>query len=159
MFPNPSVTRGFVVAAFALLTLAGCLGAEPTPEPGSNTRSTVEPGLECPPAPEPPAPDGSGDLDANAGPNQRVPAGAAVTLDGSRSSDRLNRTLAFQWVQLEGPCVELSGEQTAHPGFRAPEPPSGYYRLRFRLVVEADGAYSGPDIVEVRSYAGAVPTA
>jgi CSLREA domain-containing protein len=58
---------------------------------------------------------------ARAGPDQTVDEGVAVMLDGSASSDpNAGQSLTFQWSQLNGPSVALSGANTAKPSFAAP---------------------------------------
>ena len=58
---------------------------------------------------------------ANAGPDQTVASAAAVTLDGSGSSDAdAGDTLSYGWTQTSGPAVTLSGATSARPGFAAP---------------------------------------
>jgi hypothetical protein len=55
---------------------------------------------------------------ANAGPDQTVPQGALVTLDGSGSSDPGNLPLAYRWTAPEG--VVLSSDTARQPTFTAP---------------------------------------
>jgi len=59
---------------------------------------------------------------ANAGPDQSaVASGAAVTLDGSGSTDPdVGDTLSYAWSQTSGATVTLSGGTTAGPSFTAP---------------------------------------
>jgi hypothetical protein len=57
---------------------------------------------------------------ANAGPDQMVPSGAAVALDGSASSDVNALPLTFTWMQTAGPAVTLTGADSAKPTFTAP---------------------------------------
>jgi hypothetical protein len=54
---------------------------------------------------------------ADAGPDQTVAPGAAVTLDGSASTGT-NPTYA--WIQTAGTLVQLAGDDTATPTFTAP---------------------------------------
>lgn len=57
----------------------------------------------------------------NAGPDQTVASGAAVTLDGSASNaNDAGQTLGFNWAQASGPAVTLTGATTASPSFTAP---------------------------------------
>ncbi len=58
---------------------------------------------------------------ANAGPNQTVPIGTAVTLDGSASSDLDGDDLTFQWTFLSKPAnstAALSSPTAVQPTFQ-----------------------------------------
>jgi hypothetical protein len=57
---------------------------------------------------------------ANAGPDQAVVSGAAVTLDGAASSDPAGLAFGFAWAQTAGPAVPLSSATAANPSFTAP---------------------------------------
>ena|GEM_PF-1233178 len=57
---------------------------------------------------------------ADAGPNQAVDEGAAVTLSGADSSDPEGRALSYVWVQSSGPNVELTDADGPAPTFVAP---------------------------------------
>ena len=98
---------------------------------------------------------------ADAGTDQDVDAGAAVTLDGSTSSDPdTGDTLTYNWAQTSGsPTVVLSGSSTATPTFTAPTVTGGA-TLVFTLTVR-DGKASATDTVTVRVAAPAnrAPTA
>src|SRR5439155_26399927 len=70
---------------------------------------------------------------ANAGPDQNVASGAAVSLDGTGSSDPdPGDTLTYAWTQTAGTPVTLSGANTASPSFTAPTGPA---TLTFQLQV------------------------
>ena len=78
---------------------------------------------------------------ANAGPDQLVPEGALVTLDGSGSAN----AVALAWEQISGtPTVPLAGANTEHPTFTFPP---GATTLVFRLT--AFGADGSTDIDDV----------
>lgn len=86
---------------------------------------------------------------ADAGSDQEVNEGEAVTLDGSGSSDpdnAPNTFLHYKWVSLEG--ITLDDDTLANPGFTSP-----FFLkdsvLKFVLVVNDGGADSDPDTVLV----------
>ena len=82
---------------------------------------------------------------AEAGPAQGVATGAAVTLDGSGSSDPDGDPLTYAWSQTAGPAVTLSSTSVAKPTFTAPGTTS---TLTFQLTVN-DGKASASDTVTV----------
>ncbi len=67
---------------------------------------------------------------ADAGPNQTVLANSPVTLNGFNSNDQDGDIMTYDWVQIAGPKVDLTGSKTSLPTFTAP---SGSPTLRFRL--------------------------
>lgn len=79
---------------------------------------------------------------ANAGADLAVASGAQVTLNGSASSDPDGDALTYQWRQLQGPAVSLTGATTATPGFTAPAVAQETV-LSFELVV-SDGQLQSP---------------
>jgi len=83
---------------------------------------------------------------ANAGPDQAVASKAAVTLNGSGSSDPLGHTLHYTWNQTGGPAVTLSNSHAVKPSFTAPTGPA---TLTFSLVVNSSEASSMADTVAV----------
>lgn len=81
---------------------------------------------------------------ANAGTDQATlcaSPGNGVTLDGSLSSDPDIQPITYQWTQIGGPPVSLSGPLTAHPSFTAPVAQGGA-NLTFQLQVDDTHAQS-----------------
>jgi len=70
---------------------------------------------------------------ADAGPDESVEAGQLVTLDGSASDG--SGPLEFQWTQLSGEQVLLSGAGEARATFLAPDPLLDPLELTFELAV------------------------
>jgi len=85
---------------------------------------------------------------ANAGPDQVVPLGATVTLDGTVSSDADSHPIAFSWTMSSAPgssTVALTGGTTATPQF-TPDVAGTYV---VQLIVH-DGFVDGaPDTVRI----------
>ncbi len=82
--------------------------------------------------------------EADAGADQTVPWGAAVTLDGSGSED--NYILAYSWVQTFGATVALSDATAASPTFTAPP---GSDTLVFVLTVTDSEVQADTDTVTI----------
>jgi K319L-like, PKD domain/Calx-beta domain len=83
---------------------------------------------------------------ANGGPDQTVAEGALVTLDGTGSSDPDGDPLTYNWTQVSGPAVTLSGANTGTPSFTAPTGPA---TLEFQLEVCDPGPLCSTDKVVV----------
>lgn len=82
---------------------------------------------------------------ADAGPDQTVQAGSLVHLDGSNSHDA-EGAVTYQWAQVSGPTVSLSGGTTSAPSFVASANSTNYV-LTFRLTVtDTIGATATDDI-------------
>jgi hypothetical protein len=92
---------------------------------------------------------------SSAGADQSVFKAAAVTLDGSASSDADGNSLSYRWTQTSGPAVSLSSGSTARPTFTAPAT-SG--TVVFSLTVNDGRADSAADTVQV-TVANRVPLA
>ena len=84
---------------------------------------------------------------ADAGEDLEVTAGAAVTLDGSGSSDPDGDPLTFAWTQTGGTAVTLDDAAAAQPAFTAPAL-SG--TLAFTLTVSDPSGAADSDTVTVR---------
>lgn len=82
---------------------------------------------------------------ANAGANQSVNPGDAVTLNGVGSSDPDGDTLSFAWVQTAGTNVTLTDADKSTATFTAPV---GTEVLTFQLTV-SDGDLTATDTVDV----------
>ena len=87
---------------------------------------------------------------ANAGPDQSVDELAAVNLDGTGSSDPDGDTITYQWTEVGGSTVTLTGADTATPSFTAPDVLAANTPvvITFRLTVN-DGALSRSDDVAI----------
>ncbi len=84
---------------------------------------------------------------ADAGPDQAVDSGAAVTLDGTGSSDPDNGdSISYSWSQTSGDTVTLSNSTVSSPTFTAPTGPAV---LVFELSVTDTGSLSSTDTVNV----------
>lgn len=70
---------------------------------------------------------------------------ALIELDGTGSMSHDGAVMEYEWIQLDGPKVQLSDPRAAKPHFRTGEP--GLYR--FQLVVTANSLKSEPFIVEI----------
>ncbi|REG27760.1 uncharacterized protein (TIGR03382 family) [Archangium gephyra] len=84
---------------------------------------------------------------AKAGPDQIVPEGSGVTLNGSESKDPEGRELSYTWTQVGGPTVRLlpAGPRAL---FNAPEVDEETV-LTFKLKVTDDEEESSEDTVSV----------
>ena len=97
---------------------------------------------------------------ADAGPERTVSEGAAVTLDGSNSSDEDGSIDSYAWVQTVGTSVGLSNPSSSTPWFSAPFVGAGGEALTFELTVTDDGGLSATDTVIINvSNLNQAPTA
>jgi hypothetical protein len=81
---------------------------------------------------------------AEAGNDQEAIEGDLISLDGSESYDNDGDSLTYQWTQISGPTVSLSGS-TAQPEFYAPSVGT----FTFTLVVNDGELNSTADTVNV----------
>jgi hypothetical protein len=81
---------------------------------------------------------------ADAGPDQAKEEEAAVTLNGSNSSDPDDGIKSFRWSQKEGPPVTLSSPQVQKPTFMAPNV-VGSKSITFELTVTDFGGLKDSD--------------
>ena len=88
---------------------------------------------------------------ANAGPDQIGIAAGQVTLNGTASFDPEGDAITYQWIQVAGPGVSLSGQNTATATFTATEGQS----YGFRLVVKDPQGLQGVATTAVTTQAGA----
>ena len=73
-------------------------------------------------------------------------SGAIIMLDGSRSTDADDRIASYQWSQIGGTLVELSGYNSETATFIAPETDQSGSDLTFRLTVtDSSGLQSSAD--------------
>jgi hypothetical protein len=76
---------------------------------------------------------------ANAGPNQTIPEGTTVTLDGSNSTDPDDGIVSYLWEQIAGPAVALTPTTPPNAIFIVPNVGQAGASLSFRLTVTDDG--------------------
>ncbi|MES9829720.1 MAG: PKD domain-containing protein [Candidatus Thiodiazotropha sp.] len=86
---------------------------------------------------------------ADAGPDQSVLEGDLVNLDGSASSDPNGDPINYQWAQVSGIPVTLSGSTTESPSIIAPSGLTQSEVLMFELVVDDAIDSSLPDTVNI----------
>jgi len=82
---------------------------------------------------------------ANAGPDQTVDEGDAVTLSGLASSDPDDGIVSFVWLQTAGVPVTLSNLSAVQPSFTAPDVGLSGAALTFQLTVTDSGGLQGTD--------------
>jgi hypothetical protein len=86
----------------------------------------------------------------HAGADRVVAAGASVSLDGSGSFDPDGTALRFQWRQIAGPQLTLSGESDAQPTLIVPAEVAIGTVLAFELKLSDGASTSVADAVSVR---------
>lgn len=85
---------------------------------------------------------------ADAGIDQDVVEGQAVTFEGDNSADPDGGQLSYFWEQLSGPDVSLSNVFVSRPSFTAPQV-GALTQLVFRLTVTDDDNLTGSDAVVI----------
>jgi len=80
-----------------------------------------------------------------------------IILDGSGSSDPEAQPLTYQWAQVDGELVSLSGANTAQPSFSI-DPVTATSVRRFELVVNDGELDSAPASVSVTAAPVALPS-
>lgn len=86
---------------------------------------------------------------ADAGADVSIGEGALVELDGTASSDPDGLISAFQWRQISGPPVTLSGANSPTPSFAAPSVGPQGENFGFELTVTDNDALVATDTVVV----------
>lgn len=86
---------------------------------------------------------------ANAGKDREVRSGETVKLSGVRSSDPDDGMASYQWRQLSGTSVRLSGSTSVNASFTAPRVYSKSTKLTFELTVRDKGGLSASDRVTI----------
>ena len=135
---TPVVAAGSPAASLVFTLVVTSANGTSAPSP---VTITVNP---LPPSNPPPV--------ANAGPDQAVASGAAVTLDGSGSHDPDGQPITTRaWTQTSGTAVVLSSSSAVGPTFTAPTVASGSSpaTLVFSLVVADANASSPADTVTI----------
>ena len=144
--PNPTFTSPQVEAGGAVLTFRLTVTDQANAE-NSDTALVNVSFDNLPPA-------------CDAGADQTVAAASAVMLSGSGSADSDGSIAAYQWRQIAGPAVTLSGADTVQASFTAPDAGSGSPALLFELTVTDNGGLSATDRVIVNvSSTNAAPAA
>lgn len=83
---------------------------------------------------------------ADAGPNQTVTTGSAVTLDGTGSASASNAITTYAWTQTGGTTVTLSSAAAPQPTFTAPATAG---TLTFQLKATDSAGSTGIDTVQI----------
>lgn len=116
------------------------LGSDEHPDPNFRPRLVVT--YRTPLAAQTPLPPVT-----HAGPDQRIPSGTQVQLDGSASYDPDGSVVAWLWTQTAGPAVTLDDPTSPTPTFLSPTVGAAT-ALRFSLWA-SDGQIGTLDDVEV----------
>jgi hypothetical protein len=84
---------------------------------------------------------------SNAGPDQIVNEGAAVTLVGSGTDAQ--SPVAYSWTQLAGPAITLNDTKIATPAFTAPAITVASIEVQLQLTVTDSAGANAQDIVVI----------
>ena len=95
---------------------------------------------------------------ANAGSAFTLGGGTQGSLSGSSSTDGDGDPITYQWTQVSGPTVTLTGANTATPSFTAPPRQTAAQTLVFSLVVSDGITTSTPSTVTVTIPSNAPPS-
>lgn len=136
MIRNMQMKTAFVALGLLVVGAAGCgedILEGPLPNPEFNSTG--------------PPPDAKGPA-ADAGVDQTANEGAAVTLRGGNSADRSGNPLSYEWLQLSGPQVSISGVFSAEASFVALEVTEST-ELEFELTVTDGSGLSDTDTVTI----------
>jgi hypothetical protein len=94
---------------------------------------------------------------ADAGPDQLVSEGDAVTLSAANSSDPDGAIDGYLWEQTGGPAVALSDPAAVSPAFTAPDTDANGATLEFQLTVADSGGLQATDTCIVHVGPGTAP--
>jgi PKD repeat protein len=86
---------------------------------------------------------------ADAGPDQTVNEGQAVSLNGSNSTDPDDGIASYHWIQLGEPTAKLSDPDVKQPTFTAPDVGPEGAALTFELTVVDHNGNQGKDVCTV----------
>jgi hypothetical protein len=86
---------------------------------------------------------------ADAGADQTINEGDAVTLNGSNSSDPDDGIYSYQWYQITGPPVALSESTVVQPTFTSPDVGPDGATLAFQLTVTDHSRLHSSDLCVV----------
>ena len=110
--------------------------------------------------PKEPVPTENGPPVADAGPDQTLPEGVTVTLDGTNSTDPDGDAVSYLWEQTDGQTVVLLDTADGSVTFTAPDVGPDGASLSFKLTVsDSTGLQSEDDCIVNVSWVNIPPTA
>lgn len=86
---------------------------------------------------------------ANAGPDQYIDEGETVMLDASNSNDPDDGIVSYQWEQISGTTIMLSGATLTAPTFVTPPVDSAGIVLEFQLTITDASGLTDSDNVSI----------